>query len=78
MPMPPDLKVRENRLRRIAERRGYRLSRSNRRDPAAIDYGRYMVIDDVTLDAVLGGRPRAYSASLEDVEAFFAVNKEDR
>jgi hypothetical protein len=32
-------KVRENRLRRVAERRGYRLTKSRRRDPEALDYG---------------------------------------
>jgi hypothetical protein len=34
-------KVVENRLRRIAARRGYRLVKSARRDPLARDYGRY-------------------------------------
>lgn len=36
-----DLKVRENRLRRIADRRGMRLTKSRRRDPRAVDYGQY-------------------------------------
>lgn len=38
-------KVRENRLRRMAERRGLLLTKSRRRDPGAVDYGRYWVID---------------------------------
>ena len=38
-------KVRENRLRRKADRLGYRLSRSRRRDPDALDYGMYELID---------------------------------
>jgi hypothetical protein len=36
-------KVRENRLRRVAERRGLRLLKSRRRDPGALTYGRYFV-----------------------------------
>jgi len=32
-------KVHENRLRRSAERQGYALLKSRRRDPQAIDYG---------------------------------------
>jgi hypothetical protein len=36
-------KVRENKLRRMAERRGLRLVKSRRRDPGALTYGRYFV-----------------------------------
>jgi len=41
-------KTRENRARRAAERRGLRLERSRRRDPQAIGYGRYQLIDVAT------------------------------
>lgn len=34
-------KVRENRLRRSAARQGLTLTRSRRRDPRAVDFGRY-------------------------------------
>jgi len=37
-------KVVENYLRRVAERRGQRLVKSRRRDPFALDYGKYTVI----------------------------------
>jgi hypothetical protein len=37
-------KVRENRLRRMAERQGLRLVKSRRRDPRAIDYGTYRLM----------------------------------
>jgi hypothetical protein len=37
-------KVRENRIRRAAERQGLRLVKSRRRDPRAIDYGRYWLV----------------------------------
>jgi hypothetical protein len=40
----PD-KVRENRLRRMAERQGYKVSKSRRRDTRAIDYGEWWVVD---------------------------------
>ena len=38
-------KILENRLRRMADRRGLRLTRSRSRDPKALDYGRYALID---------------------------------
>ena len=37
-------KVRENRLRRMADRRGLTLVRSRRRDPHALDYGLYWLV----------------------------------
>jgi hypothetical protein len=62
-------KVRENRLRRMAERQGLRLVKSRRRDPHAIDYGGYMLEDLATGGVVAGtgaiGRPYW---SLDDVE----------
>jgi hypothetical protein len=36
-------KVRENRVRRMLARQGYKLSRSRRRDPRALDYGQYVI-----------------------------------
>jgi hypothetical protein len=38
-------KVRENRLRRMAERQGLTLEKSRRRDPRALDYGTYWLRD---------------------------------
>jgi hypothetical protein len=38
-------KIRENRLRRTAERQGLVLRKSRRRDPRARDYGVYWVAD---------------------------------
>jgi hypothetical protein len=40
-----DTKVNRNRLRRAAARQGYRLTKSARRDPRAIDYNRFWVLD---------------------------------
>lgn len=55
-------KVRENRLRRMAERQGYRLVKSRRRDPLATDFGTY------TLEGARG-RPRG-PFSVDELEAW--------
>lgn len=60
-------KVRENKLRRVAQRRGLHVEKSRRRDPDAIDYGGYMLIDVATNVAILGGSPYAYSSTLEEI-----------
>ena len=36
-------KVRENRLRRMTERQGFRFVKSRRRDPRAVDFGKYRI-----------------------------------
>ena len=59
-------KVRENRLRRVADRRGRRLVKSGRRDPNALDYGLFALIDYETGGAVnpsLIGRSPALGTS---------------
>jgi hypothetical protein len=38
-------KVRENHVRRKADRMGYRVIKSHRRDPDAIDNGLFMIVD---------------------------------
>jgi hypothetical protein len=38
-------KIREIRLRNTAKRRGFELSKSRRRDPLAVDYGIWTVLD---------------------------------
>lgn len=43
-------KVEENRLRRVAARRGYELHKSRRRDPKASDYGKYVLHPSGTQD----------------------------
>jgi len=54
-------RTRENRLRRAAQRQGLRLSRSRRRDPRALDFGIYTLLDGTTVVA---------SGTLDDVELF--------
>ncbi len=71
-------KVRENRLRRMAERQGLALKKSRRRDPRAIDYERWFIVDPNLNVAVAGtegtGRP---TWSLDDVEEFLAGDRRE-
>jgi hypothetical protein len=53
--MASETKVRENRLRRMAERQGLRLEKSRRRDPRAVDYGTYRLINPQRDAVVLAG-----------------------
>ncbi len=55
-------KVRENRVRRAAERQRCTLVKSRRRDANAWDYGTYMLVDSQTNGAIL------QNASLDDVQ----------
>jgi len=60
-------KVRENRLRRAAGRQGLRIVKSRRRDPRAVDYGRYWI----------SGENRAlltseYGVTLDEVEEYLS------
>jgi hypothetical protein len=56
--MDEELRVRENRLRRMARRQGYKLHKSRRRDPLATDFETYRlargaaVTRPLTLDEV--------------------------
>ena len=66
-------KVRENRLRRIAARRGFILKRSRRRDPQALDYGKYWLIDARTNALVYPKLPASaaeWGTELDDVELY--------
>jgi hypothetical protein len=63
-------KVRENRLRRMAGRQGYRLEKSRRRDPRALDYDRYYITDISTRTVVTGLIADRHGMSLDDVEAY--------
>jgi hypothetical protein len=50
--MDQEMKVMENRIRRMAHRRGFRLEKSRRRDPEAMDYGTYRLYsEDGSLEA---------------------------
>jgi len=63
-------KVRENRLRRMAGRQGMRLEKSRRRDPRAVDFGGYMLVD-IRLNAVIcGSGAFPYSADMDEIEQY--------
>lgn len=68
-------KVRMNRLRRMAERQGLSLAKSRRRDPNAVDFGGFMLLDASTNSVVAGGDPIPYSLSLDEAEAWLASPK---
>jgi hypothetical protein len=72
-----DEKTRENRLRRMAERQGYRLQKSRQRDPRGYLYGTYQLTDFnnvlVLADFAYG---RGYGVSLDEVEEW--LTKEER
>ncbi|HUZ24346.1 MAG TPA: hypothetical protein VMV07_11355 [Streptosporangiaceae bacterium] len=62
-------KVREDRLRRAVARQGCQLEKSRRRDPRALDYGRYRITDLATGVVVAGGDTfGGYGLSLDEVE----------
>jgi hypothetical protein len=63
-------KIRENRLRRMADRRGYRLMKSRARDPHDITFGGYQLVDHEfnSLSAGWGNANRGFAFDLDDVE----------
>ena len=66
--MSDEEKIRENRLRRAAQRQGLMLAKSRRRDPRATDYGTYMLVDASTNAVVAYGLQSGYGMSLDEVE----------
>lgn len=70
------MKVRENRLRRMAERQGLRLLKNPRRDSRAVDYGSYMLVgtNQVAVADFGWDHPTAPDGDswLDDVEAWLS------
>ena len=65
-------KVRENRLRRMANRQGLGLQKCRARDPRALGYGSYRLID-LNLNAVIYHDPcSGYGRDLDDVEGYLS------
>jgi hypothetical protein len=62
----PVEKARENRLRRAAVRQGYRLVKSRRRDPRALDYGMYWIVNEANV--IEAGHNQGLN--LDEVEAW--------
>jgi hypothetical protein len=65
--MDSNEKVRENRLRRMAERQGLTLQKSRLRDVRAIGYGTYQLADSAGA-VVASGSPAGYGLDLDGVE----------
>lgn len=66
-------KVREVRLRRMAERQGLALHKSKRRDPNALGYGCWMIVDPFNSNGVVAdsaGPTGEPSMDLDEVEAY--------
>lgn len=69
MPTSTPEKVRENLLRRMADRQGLRLEKSRRRDPYAWGYGTYQLVDNATGALVTANaNGRGYGWTLDEIE----------
>jgi hypothetical protein len=67
----PAERTREARLRRAADRQGLILQRSRRRDPRALEYGTYQLVDASTKAVVLArDTRRGFGADLDAVEKY--------
>lgn len=67
-----EYKTYENRVRRAAERQGLRLEKSRRRDPRAVDYGTYRLVDPATNTVTLS-MPSGFGLSLTEVDRELAA-----
>jgi hypothetical protein len=65
-------KVAENRLRRAADRQGYRLEKSKRRDPRAIGYGTFSIIRISDGEKVAGDPDTGRGLNLAEVDQFLS------
>jgi hypothetical protein len=70
------LRTREARLRRAAERQGFQVCKSRRRDRRALGYGRYWIADARTGDVIAGlTEPDPYAVpemTLDEVEQWLS------
>jgi hypothetical protein len=72
-----DRKVLENRLRRAAKRQGLRLEKSRFRDPRAVGYGTYQLVDERAA-VVQADDERGYGLGLHDVARYLYVGDDGR
>ena len=70
---PRDYKVLDNKLRRMVQRRGYQLSKSRVRDPWAIGYGVYWIINPKN-NSIEAGDPQN-GMTLSEVERWLATHR---
>lgn len=63
-------KAKESRMRRLAKKHGWGITKSRCRTPEAYEYGGYMIYALDTNAVVHGSHPLRYGLNLEDVEDF--------
>ena len=70
-----ETKVFEDRLRRLADRRGLILSKSRAREPGSLTYGGYHLVNQETggIEFGYGNAGRNYAATLEDIEQYLST-----
>jgi len=64
---PAGYKVYENRVRRAAERQDLRLEKSRRRDPRAVAYGTYQLVDPHSDSVVASAGPSGFGLQLTSI-----------
>jgi hypothetical protein len=69
-------KTRENRLRAAAQRQGYQVVKSRRRDSRATDYGAYMIVNSAT-NYIESGDLSYGGLSLDEVENWLTSDRPD-
>ncbi len=67
-------KSRVDRIRRAARRQGLIVMKSRARDPRSIEYAGFIIADEAR-HLVAGGRPHAFSLSIEEVEQYLLENR---
>jgi len=68
-----DYSIRESRLRHDCERHGWRPIKSRRSEEGANDTGGFMIVESLTGAILAGGRPRAFSMTLDEVKGYLAA-----
>ena len=71
-------KVHENRLRRMAKRQGLAVRKSAIRDPHALGYERFDIVDAETNATVFRGGERYPNLTLDEVERWLTGDPETR
>jgi hypothetical protein len=60
----------ERRVRRVAVRHGLHILKAQKPDAKVLQHGGYMLRDAEAFTIVFGDKPYAYSADLDEVEAY--------
>jgi hypothetical protein len=71
-------KVFENRLRRMAARQGLELRKTRRRDPLALDYGRYQLVEIRTGAEATVPDGDEHGLTLEQAERWLTTDRDKR